>query len=99
MTELFDRDRLATAIGSTFRLVADSGSVEIELTEVSDLRERTGGKAFSALFLVPTGYDVEQGIYQLEHEQLGSADLFLVPVGLKQERLQLEAVFNFIDQE
>ena len=55
--------------------------------------------AFSALFLVPTGYNVEQGLYQLEHKQLGRTDLFLVPVGFDQDRLQLEAVFNFLNQK
>jgi hypothetical protein len=99
MTEIFNRDRLAAAVGSKFRLTAATESVEVELTEVSELRERRGGKAFSALFLVPAGYNVEQGLYQLEHEELGRADLFLVPVGLGQERLRLEAVFNFLDQE
>ena len=99
MTEIFNRDRLAEVVGSKFRLIASTESVEIELAEVSELRERKGGKAFSALFLVPTGYNVEQGLYQLEHKQLGRTDLFLVPVGFDQDRLQLEAVFNFLNQK
>ena len=37
---------------------------------------------------------LQQGMYQLQHDQLGALELFLVPVGRDHEGLYYEAVFN-----
>jgi|SRR5215203_661048 len=100
MSDLFDRDRFAAALGSPFKLTAAGDeSVDIELAEVSERTRRHNQHGFSVVFLVPESYSVEQGLYDLKHETMGALQLFLVPVGMKDGRLQLEAVFNLLQEK
>ena len=96
MSEMFSRDRFVGAVGSKFKLTADSGqTVDLELIEVSELRERPSGQSFSIFFAPPEGYTVLQGMFPLAHEELGTMDIFLVPVG-DEKGVRLEALFNFL---
>jgi Domain of unknown function (DUF6916) len=59
-------------------------AVETELVEVTDHAGRipdTLRAPFSVLFHGPLEPVLPQGIYQLEHDQLGTLELFIVPVG------------------
>ena len=95
MPTTFQRDDFARVQGSLFTLTADSGeTIEIELSEVSELKKRSRQQSFAIIFLVPENYRVEQGLYDLSHAELGAVQLFLVPVGMKNSRQELEAVFN-----
>ena len=86
--------------GSTFTLAAGDGQkVDIDLVEIADLKETATQQSFSLLFVVPDPYRVEQGLYDLDHPTLGQMQLFLVPVGLKDNRLQMEAVFNLLREK
>jgi hypothetical protein len=97
MSDLFNRDRFADALGSLFTMTAAGGkSVDLELAEVSELKQTKTQQAFSIVFLAPEPFKVEQGLYDLKHETMGPLQLFLVPVGMKDGRLQLEAVFNLL---
>lgn len=97
MTEIFNRDNFAAVLGTEFRLTASENRfVTIELSEVTDAKEKTGTRSFSTIFTVPEGYKVEQGLYDLSHETFGAIQLFLVPVGPVKDRQQLQAVFNFL---
>jgi len=89
---MIDRDGFAAEIETAFILKAAGHSLELRLITVSELKERSSNRSFSIVFRVPDGYAVEQGLYDLEHERLGTIQLFLVPVG---DNL-LEAVFNFL---
>jgi hypothetical protein len=52
-------------------------------------------RPFSLLFLGPISQQyLLQHIYRLEHEQLSSLELFLVPLGPEGGRMRYEAVFN-----
>lgn len=100
MTTTFDRDSFADVKGSVFTLKAeDTTAVGLELSEVSELKETAAYQHFAIVFLVPPEYRVEQGLYDLSHPTLGEMQLFLVPVGVQEGRLQLEAVFNLLRQE
>ena len=100
MSDLFSRDRFAEALGSLFILTAaGEKSVDLELAEVSELKKTKTQQAFSILFLVAEPFKVEQGLYDLKHDTMGSMQLFLVPVGMKDGRLQLEAVFNLLQED
>jgi hypothetical protein len=91
----FDRDKFAEALGSTFVIKsADGRTLDLELKEVSEIRERPHQQSFSIVFLVPESFTVEQGLYDIEHESLGGMQLFIVPVGMNDSRMMLEAVFN-----
>lgn len=59
-------------------------SFEAELVEVTAHADRAPGTSrapFSVLFHGPLQPVRPQGIYRLEHEQLGTLELFLVPIG------------------
>jgi hypothetical protein len=75
-------------VGTRFRLTGGplpDGSavgVEAELVEVTEHGAPGTFRApFSVLFHGPLQPVMPQGIYRVEHEQLGTMDLFIVPVG------------------
>jgi hypothetical protein len=49
---------------------------------------------FSLTFQAPAQARGTQGIYRLQHPQLGVLDIFLVPIAPQDGRPQFEAVFN-----
>ena len=100
MNEEFSRERFAGALGSRFTLHAAEGkTVEIELIEVSEPRERPDQVSFSIVFLLPEDYNAEQGLYDLTHTELGKLQILLVPIGSRKRGPMLEAVFNFLRTE
>lgn len=56
--------------------------------------EQGGMERFSVFFQGPGTY-LRQGIYHLEHQEMGELDLFLVPVAGDQKGYSYEAVFNY----
>lgn len=93
---LFDREKFAGVLGSTFAAQAEGvETCELSLVEVSELKDGQSYKSFSIVFLAPENQPVGQGLYELQHESLDPMALLLVPVGTVDGRAQLEAVFNF----
>jgi len=72
--------------------------IDLELasvTEVGEARSAEHRRPFSLIFLGPVSSQyLVQHIYRLEHPQMGALDLFLVPLGPEQGRMQYEAIFN-----
>lgn len=72
---------------------------EFELTQVKGYaagpNEQDGMERFSIFFQGPSEPFLPQGIYSLEHEQMGGFELFLVPLKKDQAGVQYEAVFNY----
>lgn len=100
MPAAFDRDAFASVIGSPFKLDSGDGrTVDLELIEVTELKQRPYQESFAAVFLLPEPHRAEQGLYTLAHESLGEMELFLVPIGLDGQSLKLEAVFNFLRED
>ena len=96
----FDRDRFAEVLGSSFVAKgAEGGTLALELTEVSELRERPRQISFSLVFLTPESAAIEQGLYDLEHEALEPMAIFLVPIGMEENRMKVEAVFNSLRED
>ncbi|WP_040666304.1 DUF6916 family protein [Nitrolancea hollandica] len=90
-------------LGERFRVYAGQDEpFEIELIQASGLgRESTDStsghgsrSAFSLLFRGPAGILLPQRIYRLEHAEMGTFDLFLVPVGPDQSGQRYEAIFT-----
>ena len=83
--------------GERFRIhLDDATSFEAELVEVTALGEpRTEGARapFSLVFRAPAGDLVPQRIYRVEHGELGSFEIFLVPIGPDEVGMRYEAVF------
>lgn len=70
---------------------------EGRLIEVRQLSEQTGAAGrtpFSLLFTCNGDTEPVQSTFDLEHEKLGSLEVFLVPVGKDERGLLLEAVFT-----
>ncbi len=96
----FDRERFAAVVGSSFVLkAANDRSVEVELIEVTPLRESPHQVSFSMLFRLPADYSIEQGLYDLEHETLGATELFLVPIAPDPKGMRLEAIVNLLREQ
>jgi hypothetical protein len=73
----------AGRVGEAFRVTTPE--VELTLSEVESLADApapgSSRAPFSIVFTGPVGSDLPQQIYRLEHEALGSLDVFLVPIG------------------
>ncbi len=72
--------------------------LEVELIEVADYAERSAGPSkrqpFSILFRGPKDTNLPQDIYKVEHDKMGTVELFLVPIMPDENGNLYEAVFN-----
>jgi hypothetical protein len=91
-------------VGNAFQIWLDGvDAVPAELIEVRSLgfNPMPGGKqggreSFALIFRVPGAWRHPQRIFRVDHAELGSMDIFLVPVGPDAKGMRLEAVFNFL---
>lgn len=87
-------------IGERFRVTAGDGkTMDVTLMEVTALDASTRSPStqrapFSLIFLGPVRPVWPQSIYRVDHDAIGSVDLFLVPVGPRDGGMQYEAVFT-----
>jgi hypothetical protein len=94
MSEL-TRDDFAKHLNTKFRVpTSDGQTLELELTEVTELRQSPRTESFSMIFRAPGDAAPDQRLYQMEHDELGALDIFLVPVGHDKKGLWFEALFN-----
>lgn len=99
MTELAGtlptKDEFASVVNSSFRAVHSGGSTtELLLLKFEDVVANSVQETYTLLFRGPDDATPSQGTYRLEHEKLGSMDIFLVPIKKDAEGLYYEAVFN-----
>lgn len=94
-------ERFETCLNQRFLIeVESSAPIELELVavEVETRRRREPPadkrQAFSLLFRGPKNPGLEQRIFALTNETLGSLELFLVPVGPDEVGMLYEAVFT-----
>jgi len=82
-------------LNTKFRLqLSESDLLELELFNVEDLRSSPRQERFSILFRGPLDPAIWQGMYKMEHDQLGTLDLFIVPIAKEEDGMVYEAVFN-----
>jgi hypothetical protein len=83
-------------LNTPFRLALQGGPIDLELYDVKVHEPHPGPRAdpFSVFFRGPRSPVLPQGIYRLEHEKLGTLEIFLVPVGPDGKGMGYEAVFN-----
>jgi hypothetical protein len=74
--------------------VNESQRVELELAEVSELKQTPRNEEFAIVFRGPKEAFLGQGMRSLEHDQLGKFDLFIVPIREDDKGYYYEAVFN-----
>ncbi len=94
LNELTAADFLAVR-GGQFRVAA--AEFDLQLTAVT---EYSGGQPgsprtpFSVVFRGPLSPILPQATYRLEHDGLGTLDLFIVPLGPERDAMRYEAVFG-----
>jgi hypothetical protein len=90
-----------------FRIFQSSMSVvDVKLVEVTERGTADGRQPgattrqerFSIVFRGPRDRLLQQGSYQVQHDQLSSFDLFIVPVDQDRGGIYYEAVFNRLRQ-
>lgn len=100
MSERIDVSVYASRVGDTFRLDRGEGqTLALELVEAKDLGGRpapAGRISTYALLFRSSGEKrhVAQGTYRLDHDVLGTQEMFLVPLGPDDVGMRYEAIFN-----
>jgi hypothetical protein len=93
------KDVFAGLVNSTFRLHTAEGDLAMRLVEFEEGRASTEYEQFSLIFSADEGAPPEQGVYHVEHNEVGSFDLFLVPIAANGGGIDYQAVFNRIIDE
>jgi hypothetical protein len=75
--------------------VDESNAVEVEMVRAEDTGTNlaAGQEQFSIIFRGPLDVLLPQRTYRLEHPQMGSFDLFLVPIKREEDGFYYEACF------
>lgn len=95
MNDLPKRDDFLKQLNTKFRIFFDGQQpTEVELTEVSDRRQRSKFEAYSLTFAAPKDFSPQTLLYRVEHDALGAMELFMGPVEETEDRYLFEAVFN-----
>lgn len=95
MTDVFKIEKFSGHENSKFLMhYGDAQTAELELISVTDVGSAPRQAQFSLVFKGPQNGPAAQNIFRLEHEKLGTLDLFLVPIGRDKDGLTYEAVFN-----
>jgi hypothetical protein len=103
MIETFTAGIFTPHLGTTFRIhLAEVQGLGVELITVTPQESQPlaspaahGRRVpFSLLFRGPRTPILPQRIYSLAHAQLGTFDLFLVPIGPDAHGMRYEAVFG-----
>jgi hypothetical protein len=100
MVEQLTEEDFSKHLHTKFRVHAEgTEGLEIELEEVVSYRggpkEQAGMERFSLFFQGPGHIMLKQHLFELEHEQMGSLALFLVPLGRYEQGFRYEAIFNY----
>lgn len=90
------RSSYAGLEGRPFRLAAGASATTVTLDAVSDLAGTPAGSddAFALVFSGPAAEAATQGVKRVTNSQLGSFDMFLVPVDAPGAEQSWEAVVN-----
>lgn len=71
-----------------------SEALEAELVEFKEIDQSPRQEQFSVMFRGPLNAFLTQGIYRMEHDKIGTFNIFLVPIRKEQDGLYYEAAFN-----
>lgn len=95
MAELLNLSSFSEHLNTKFRVRPDDSTViETELIVAEDGGSTPRQERFSLTFRGPHEPYLPQHIYRIEHDQMGTLELFLVPIGRDEDGFQYEAVFN-----
>jgi hypothetical protein len=97
MIDTFTHETFAGRVGEPFRIHLDDGSsIETRLASARTWggEQSRGRTPFTLTFHGPLSPTLPQRIYRMEHDGIGTFELFLVPVGPEGGAMQYEAVFS-----
>ncbi len=102
MTERVSKEDFAKQLHTKFRVRAEGAEAELELDEVAVFEgaanDPSNMERFSIFFEGPQNVFLQQGVYTLDHEQLGELTLFIVPVERSTGGFRYESVFNYFNE-
>lgn len=96
MLDKLRQEDFARHVDDTFLLRPPAGEpLEVRLIETAGVGGTPADRdPFSVVFRGPAEPLLPQAIYRLEHDRLGTLDLFLVPLGPSADGMSYEAVFT-----
>jgi hypothetical protein len=94
MSNFLTHEAFAENLNTKFHVAEADTVVELEMAEVSELKQIETQEQFAIVFRGPRDRFLGQGMRPFEHENLGKFDLFLVPIREDAEGYYYEAVFN-----
>jgi hypothetical protein len=80
-------------------LLPEKDPLPVELIEVTELKYSPQVEQFSLIFRGPLAPQCQQQIQRMEHDKMGTFDLFLVPIGPDKEGMLYQASFNRFRKE
>lgn len=95
MVEKLEKTMFSENLNTKFRIYPESSEpLEVELIEYTEVNTSPRQEQFSIVFRGPLNIFLQQSIYKVEHDKIGTFDLFLVPIRQDQDGFYYEAVFN-----
>jgi hypothetical protein len=101
MLESFTVETFSGHVGEAFRIhPGASNPLDVELISATGLGEESESSGsdrrqpFSIVFRGPGNLLLPQRIYRMEHAEIGSFELFLVPIGPDDKGHRYEAIFT-----
>jgi hypothetical protein len=97
--EELDAKTFSENLNTKFRASLGGKTIELELIEVAEVNYSPRQEAFSILFRGPLDFRLQQGMFDFEHEKLGSFSIFMTPVARREDGFHYEACFNRLRKE
>lgn len=95
VVEKLEKTTFSENLNTKFHIYPEgSEALEAELIELTEVNASPRHEQFSIVFRGPLNIFLQQGIYKIEHDQIGTFDLFLVPIRHDQDGYYYEAIFN-----
>jgi len=97
MLDQLTKDQFAPHVGSTFQVrLNPQETVPLTLAEVHGYPDHEGPRRepFSLIFHGAHRFVLPQRVYPVEHQDLATMEIFLVPLGPDGQGMRYEAVFN-----
>ena len=87
--------KFADTLSDDFSVSLESGeTLALNLAEVSALKQQDEFSHFSLIFNGPKTTMLPQGMYPINHHQIGLSHIFLVPMEKHDTHCSYQAVFN-----
>jgi ribosomal protein S18 acetylase RimI-like enzyme len=100
MAELLKMDDFAKHLNTRFTMhLGETDALELELVSTRQLSLSDEQDEYSLLFLGPDKSPVAQGTYRLTHDEMGTLDIFLVPIRKDVKGVTYEAIYNLLPRE